>query len=117
MNKYKLYANLVFTWHTFVVLFELACLPLVFIFPAWRLLPALFVTLTMMQWWVLRDRCYLTTLENHLRAKYDKSLIYRKGCVAHYLGSWLGLRLTNFQVDVFFYIYFTLIIYFAIFSK
>jgi hypothetical protein len=115
MNKYKFYANLVLVIHTLFLALILASLPIIIFYPQLRYIPAVFGVITILQWWVMRDRCYLASLENKFRAKYDKRHTYERGCIVHYLFEWFGIKTTNFVVDAFLYAYFAVIIYFAIF--
>jgi hypothetical protein len=112
MNKYQLYANLVFLTHLVFVLATLASLPLVILFPAFRIVIIVLLVLTLLQWWIYKDHCLLTDLEKKFYEKMGQKP-YTGGCIAHYLGE-LGLKVTNRQVTIFLYIYFALTIIMAL---
>ncbi len=113
MNKYKVYANLVLLFHGLVLLFILACLPLVILYPAFRIVPLILIILTIVHWWLTGSVCIFTKIENMLRAKHDAKTVYQQGCIVHYLYKCVGLRVTGRQVDIFLYSYFALIICFS----
>jgi|SRR3989344_3182299 len=117
MNKYQFYANLVLLFHALILLFILACLPLVILYPTFRIVPLILIILTIVQWRLMGSVCIFTKIENKLRAKHDARTVYQQGCIVHYLHRWFGLSVTGRQVDIFLYSYFALIICFAYIIK
>ena len=110
MNHHKLYANSILAFHILVIVLNLATLPIIFLFPALRIPAIVFIALTPLVW-VLGKGCFLTNLENELRAKYDKSQTYEIPCLVHYVKKWFGVKVTNLQVVLFLYAYLLLVIY------
>jgi hypothetical protein len=117
MNKYKVYADGVVVIHMLIILINFASLPVLFFNYKLGIILAVSAALAPLSWIASRDRCILTVWENNLRAKYDPSKTYSRGCVVHYLRKWFSLKVTNFQFNTFTWSYLGLIILTAILLK
>lgn len=99
-NRYKLLADVVAVLHALLVLGALASIPLLLLISWWKFVVLIVLLITVVTW-VIFHNCQLRIWELNLRRRYHPQTAYDSTFIAHYLGEFLRLRVSDKAVRVF----------------